>query len=415
MITKTTLDSIDIYSAPNTINKANYFNINFAGGRSTQQVEQVAHLCEHILLGFSTKQNGMEQPNEWLGQFHQDGRVKEKHVEFTFEVLNIDQLKQCLDTISNNINNIYITSERVENEKQIIVEELVQHNTLSKQEFEFFKKSLKSITVDMIKDYIKRNFTRNNLYVYVLNSNLDGKEIENAIKQFADTLPKKTEKTKIYEYEHIEDHINKANDINDKVKAETLNYVYKLPTLKAKEKLLLKLTSFYVGNPKLGIKKLLRCQKHLIYRSSNDITYDDDGTNFITSVSCSSKNAKKCKTEMQNWFKNLMQNGLTQEEFDAVKFSLQFNLRTQPKVVGAHHLRTIFDTYQQTQQQDIDEIVLSKLKPEANEYNQKNLGDNTNFLKLLPTITLEEVNEFIKKYITNQNILTQPQINTINK
>ncbi len=394
----------DLYIIKNPINEATYVNVNFLGGKATQTCPQLAHICEHLIMGKLLINNKLVE-NKYMGVHNSDARTRFDHLEFTFSVLTFAQLKERLLTIAKMLRYANLTNENLEKEKLIIEEELYSYQTLSDEDILKYKKALKSISLEMIKDYINRNLTTANLEIAIV-SNLKSEILKFIVEEFYKELPtsKMSNKNLKLDFNKVDEELKSSTGHISKLETASTNKNFILPTkLNEKQKIMLDILIYFNNNFRIGLKKPLRHKKQLAYRTKSGLKEDDGKTLFTISIVHKPENREKVEKELNIWFERLSNKGLTAKEFNLAKFNLKMNKLKQPGLIQPMDIRNILIDYKYNNISNADEIIMTELiKQNAESLENFNKQANDQYLKLLDSITLDDFNFFIKK-ILNPN------------
>lgn len=406
MIVEKLKNNVDLYLTDNRINNATYVNVNFVGGWATQTCPQLAHLCEHLIFGDFVI-DGKKVANKFMGIHNSDARTRFDHLEFSFSVLTLAQLKERFSTISKMINYVDLTPEKIEKEKLIIEEELKSQDSFNAQDLDMFIQSLHSINLKMVKDYMRKNFTAQNLEIGIV-SNLNDEKIKLLIDNFSSSLPKSKTNNKSIKI----DFKTKSSELKSltgeiiKHQSETTTLEFSLSSkLTKKQSIMLDILRYFNNNFRIGIKKPLRHKNQLAYRTQTEVLENNGKKVYSVSVMHKEENADKVSFELNKWFDRLTTLGLTKQEFELAKFNLEMSKRKLPGVVLPMNIRNMMIDYKYNLMHNSDEVmwkeVLEVNKEDLQNFNSK---QNEEYLKTLNEITLNEFNLFIKKILANQNL-----------
>lgn len=400
MISKIKLGSnSNLYLGENNINKASYINVMFLGGRAVQKCPQLAHLCEHILIGFDRIVQGKLKKCEYMGSMKADARTQDTFLEFHFITQDIEQLRDKLLELSNQIKYVNITQSALDREKRIIEEELISYGTINEQDFKEFKKSLDAITIEDCINYIRDNITANNLQIIMLN-NLRKEEVVDILKKFHESLPTSNKNNKYAPQKEVSIEIASQDD-GDVMSLANIEAVCELSTIDKKDDVKLDILNSYLQNFRVGIKRNLRHELGLVYRTTAGIR--GDNTLFVTAKT-REENLELVAEKIEEYFNNLRDNGISQEDFELVRFNRDFLMCIRPNIIGANALRKIHKDYVTIGDQDADSKILNELKQSninAIEYWTNWKNDNlVEYLDRLNKITIDEMNTFINKYLS---------------
>ena len=388
-----------------------YFYVVFKGGTNTQTLIQQAHLTEHVTISFDVKCKNETCKNNFMGHYHADAKTADEYMRFQFFVTNLTQLKEMFDILCTDITQVIIPVENLEKEKSVIVAE---YETLGFNKLSFSKdeliNGLKKIRVEDIQNYINQNLTANNLKIFAI-SNLNKTDLIETCSDFANNLPiSKTNNQDIDEdfqwngktikdriipglnYYDKDLNIPISVDLNENKKLindDVLSVNNSILTVNLTKmcdctnyQLLAKLSAFqlFVNDYRNGIKKLLRHKKKLVYRTRTDLQIAPQKSSVLTKIYlCDNKDLTI--EQAINWFDNIKNNGLTEQEFEIIKNDFEYSALTQPNL----------------QDESFDFCFVKK--------------DYIDFIK---SLSLEEYNKFLFELLT-QNKLTKKQYNNVLK
>ena len=121
--------------------------------------------------------------------------------------------------------------------------------------------------------------------------------------------------------------------------------------------------STFVANFNYGIKSVIRHKQGLVYRTTTNFVPAVSQTKIVTEIFVDKFKIKQTLKESLKWFNGLSKNGLTEQEFETLKFDYKFAAYTRPTL-------------------------------EDKTYNYK--FSRLNYLQDLEKISLEEFNKFVK-------------------
>ena len=385
-----------------------YFYVLFKGGANVETYLQQAHLVEHVVVGFDVKTNGVQYKNNFMGHYHADAKTGDNFIRFQFFVTNLPQLKEMLNNLSNNINNVIITADKLNKEKDVIVTEC---ETYGFDKLDFSKNeltlSLKNVKNKDVKNYINNNLTANNLKIYAI-SNLSKNDLLVAFSNFVASLPfsettnpdvdddfqwngKRTDEKFVPGLNYYDKDLNTPTEINlqenlTQLQTDILSVKDAILTVQlinniacTDYKKLAKLCAFqlFIADYSNGIKKLLRHQKGLVYRTASDLLITPKQTAILTKIYLC-KNEKETIAETVNWFKNIKNNGLNEQEFEVLKNNFEYSSLTRKNLKD-------------------DNFNFHFIKK-----------DYINYIK---SLSLEEYNQFLNEFLTFNKIKQRNNVN----
>lgn len=393
---------------PNTSSIAVLILVRYGAG--FDHIPGTAHLLEHILFKGTYK-----RPNtkEIMAEFNSVGSVFNAYTSKTFTGYHCKaayhHLEQNIDLLSDLvINTNFYTSEflvELEKEKQIVIEELkaIKDNNKSSM-YEIIDKnifkgslgdsaqndieSIQSITLDKLVSTYKKYYVGSNIIVSV-NGNL-GKHkdnLENLLEKYLGGMPKGSPNNKYFDSRFINDTISKLNIIS---KPELTKAIISLSYLdegyKNKENYYLMelFRLVFVDLTSGRLFQEIREKRGLIYSiRSSHFLYDDLGYLSIV-TSTEKKKLNNLITELKKHINYIGQNGLTQKEFDIAKNNYISSL-----LLGLDNSMTLaeYNAYELFYQYD-------------------GFVEYLDVIKIINSFTLDNINQFIKKIIGKQPIVT---------
>ncbi len=365
-----------------SIGQVSYFFVLFKCGYNTEKILQLSHLTEHVIMNFDVNNNGKITENGFMGKLKSDARTEDDFMRFQFFVLDKSQLQERVNRLSLMINNIVIPDKKLEKEKQMIITEW---ETAGKAKEDLIE-PMQRIKAQDVKDYIKSNLTANNLQIYAVS----GIEETTLVKIF-NNLIKTLNQSKINNPFFREDNMwkdlhGRIPDLSHAKTIELSKDVVKTPSKiiyknKTDKKLLyinfyldcqyndyfthakMSALATFVANFNYGIKSVIRHKQGLVYRTTTNFVPAVSQTKIVTEIFVDKFKIKQTLKESLKWFNGLSKNGLTEQEFETLKFDYKFAAYTRPTL-------------------------------EDKTYNYK--FSRLNYLQDLEKISLEEFNKFVK-------------------
>ncbi len=394
---------VKLIAGGNIVNQCSYVTLVFVGGASEQKYLEQAHLVEHIISTFKYRVNEKIQLNTLLGSAKADARTQNDNMSFSFAVTNFNDLIEKLQTLSHCINDVVITKEDLEKEKQTIIDELI-YADFSTEYIEKVSADFKKLTIKDIEEYIAKNLTSDNLIIYTLsNSSVD--EIANCLNEFVDSLKHTNYKNKITKEPGIW-----AKDKSEHQHSEVyVTYKLNKPITTERERCLFDLLRLYAQNFRIGIKKPLRHEKRLIYRS-DVYTSGVDRADLITKIYCKEDNTDAVTEEAIKYFDDLFNNGVSEENFEFIKKNYQDFLYSRPMHIPQRLVVKIGEEYLKNKNSNIDnEFQQNLINNEIESIKKYDKQKNDKIIELLNTLNVQDFNEFIKTYLQNSTFTIKIQ------
>ena len=394
--------------------------LSFKGGHSTENKLELSHLCEHVLLGFNYSLNGQEKPNLYMGKMQADARTKEDLMEFTFCVLDCNELNEKIQILKNAINSVIIPKQALEKEKKTILDELFQSGTDAEYVGEV-KKQFKNLTPQDIYNYIKDNLTADNLSILVL-GDLEKKKTINIFNEFISSIPEKgktfvqsPQMAELSKRLNLKGMRNLAGGLRPRQShaGVTVRAIFNqnTSTQTENEKMMIQLLISYLDNFRLGIKKVLREDKRLVYRTGAWNEEDSFGVKAV----CREENAEQVKILMQEYLKSLYESGISLNDFETIKREKQRYFLSRPIRILEYVQRNILDEYLKTNNQHLDETYqLAFLEGNQVDKNKSVINQADKNIKTLSQIKYSEFCDFIKQFLQTTEFSTKSNAQTKN-
>ena len=393
-------NNVELFVGENQINPCTYITLVFTGGSSAQKYLELAHLCEHIVSTFDYKIHGKKSSNRYMGDKKADARVESECMMFSFCINSNEDLKEKLDVLTHCLNSIVIEEDNLQKEKITILDELIQAD-MSDEYIKKVKKDFEKITPNDVYEYIQNNLTADNLKIFAL-SNMDKKQLIETLNEF-------TVKLNLTGHKNAVDPNFRGIWYYDKKKEQGHTEI-KL-SLKAKkclqtknDKYMFVLLLLYANNFRYGIKRALRQESRLVYRT--DISTNGFETaDLILKISCKDENVEQVTALSKQYFDNLFKQGISEQEFDFIKQIKQDFLRARPFHIPQYMIREFILEYTKTHNQNLDETMQKQLL-EKNQEVVKNFDKERieETIKDIETLKYEDFNRFLSKYFENTDI-----------
>lgn len=394
---------VRLIAGQNIVNASTYIMLKFIGGHSVQRYLELGHLCEHVVSGFDYMVGGVRSDNMYMGSKKADARIESDCMMFSFCVNSPEDLDEKLDTLTHCINDVIIDDDELEKEKITIIDELIQGRS-SSEYIDKVERDFKKITVADIRDYIDTNLTSDNLLIYTI-GNIDIENMSKILDSFVCRLRHTGRKnTPNLDF--------KGEWYGDKAYGEEPSVVNisLLPSGKLankKDRYLFDLLLLYLGNFRMGIKRSLRHEKRLCYRTAVS-TSGLDQADIQTQIVCKDDNVEQVLCESEQYFDTLFSNGVSEAEFELVKDNKHDYLLARPLHIPIRELRKIGDEYISTADPQIDEKIerdlLANNREAVESHDQKQIDE---MIKYVATLKYTDFNAFMKKYFLSATCLTQ--------
>ncbi len=234
--------------------------------------------------------------------------------------------------------------------------------------------SVKSISLEDIKNYIKSHLGRNSAIV-IVGGDITLKEVKKIIKETLSILPE----VKIQEHKFI--------NVTDKRITTTFKedteqaYIYFGAPFNLKyndpKQYIAKVAGFILGGSGFGSRLMeeIRVKRGLAYSAYGNFTYSHTSSYLTGYLQTKLENEDEAKELIAKIVDNFVENGITQKELDATKEFL----------LGSEPLRN--ETLNQRVSRSFKEY-----------YNEQPLGYSKEQLRKIKSLKLDEINTFIKNH-----------------
>ena len=178
-------NGLKLYYAKNNINKSTAVEISFdCGSRCDGDLPGLSHFCEHMFFTGTKTESKAEISKQYFDFIKVNAYTNTKEIFFTGEIFT-NELKDYLNMVAKMITQSTFNSKAVEDEKKVVIQEIVKDNDkFAKKSSQFFSyllledeyykngvlgstKSVNKITSKDVKAYIKKYFVNNNCRVYI--------------------------------------------------------------------------------------------------------------------------------------------------------------------------------------------------------------------------------------------------------
>ncbi len=385
-----------LYYVKNEINKATSIKITFPSGARCETIPGLAHFVEHMFFTGTEEYNKDEITKKYFGIKSANANTGWDQICFYCNI-SIEELTKYLDLVAMLITKSTFTSEAVEKEKGVVLQEInLQKGDIDLDSWYFNRYHIYGIdcakyttvgtnkTVSKIKskdviDFVKKYFVANNVEIFVTSPLSLTKIKKLIIEHFESKLPIVDNFTKLpVHYLNVKNkEFYKVNTNDSKKNYIFLNFSFDRTIFDIDFKRKLGLVLDMLNNMSMGIDKYLRINKSLVYGSNSGANYFEHSSLLVFDTSCDRANIKEIIFTLADYFKDLVKNGFTEEQLSLAKHSFEYYdmIRT-PKLNEYIDILYQFRYY--------GKIVSKK--------------NNTELVK---KITLEECNEVIREIFTN--------------
>ncbi len=400
--------NVKLLIGDNIINPLTYVTISFTGGYSSEKKLELSHLTEHIFICFNYMIDGKVVSNPYMDNMHADARTEDDRVEFTFCVRDRLELHEKLEVLSHCFNDIVITDKELEREKITIIDELYQNGS-SMEYIHKVERDFRTVTIEDVRRYIRENFSTDNLTITTI-GRLDEQSIVDEMDELVSYLPTNNRKNTFnpdildkWEAEGIRTQLGEKNSEELKLVFFTNNEV---STLRGKA--LFDLLALYLDNFRLGVKKRLRQEKRLAYRTH--IWINDKREEMCYQIHCRQENIDEVIKETIAYFDEVCNKGVTEQDLELIKRDKLRNYEARPFHLLARVIRTISDKYLSTRDESTDVEIQQKILQDEEASVKKYNNERQQYvekIEIIKSITADEMNEFIKKYFLGSRLVVK--------
>ncbi|MFQ6724338.1 MAG: M16 family metallopeptidase, partial [Clostridia bacterium] len=372
----------------NTINKSTSVEIYFdCGARVDGDLKGLAHFCEHMLFSGTNQLSKQEVAKRYFDFFNVNAYTGTEYIAFV-GVIMTSRLGEYFKTVHDMITNSPFTKQSVEDEKKIVIQEIVENADRYKNAAYYYKmkelfdldyykdgvlgtkQSVSQITSRDVKNYIKKYFVKNNCVISICTP-LSFNKVKNIIrKHFDSIMPSNNLKPFKNNYEKaIEDEKICVNtkQIDKNFLTITFKNNRKGPDLKYR--VILSVICNMIDDISDGLTKDLRINNSLIYSMYSDYLINFVNSYFELNTEICTENIKPCIDVIFDYIKNLRVNGFTQAQLD--KEIIKKEYYQQIRVETPDNIRNILPRYRFygrfVNEKDINSIARSLTLDEINQ------------------------------------------------
>lgn len=385
-----------LYYTNNKINNATSIEISFdCGSRCDGDIPGLSHFCEHMFFTGTDKMSKLEVSKRYFDFIKVNAYTSTDDIVFTGNIMT-SKLPQYLDAVYDMICNSEFSSKAVEDEKKIVIQEIVQSkdNYARKAEellqtdlykLDYYAKSVlgsiesvSKITNKDVKKYVKKYFVNNNCYISIC-SPLSFNKVKSVIKNFFEQkMPVNNLKPLPYREEKLlegtEVNIHKAD-----IEKSFLAIVFKSmhDGLDVKRKVALNIICNIIEDISDGLTKELRIDNGLIYSMGASYMVSKLNSFICVRTEISHENIKPCIDVIIDYIKKVAIEGFSKEQFNK-ELEIE-NYYWQTKIDSPNRMRENLMSYR---------------------FYQKFITDKT-IHNIVKDIDLEYINEVAKELFTN--------------
>ncbi len=383
----------------NKVSKSTIVEIVFDCGSRFDTIPGLAHFTEHMFFTGTKTLNKDEISKKYFDFMNVNAFTNSKNIAFTGNVFT-KEFAEYLSTVAMLINESTFTQKAVNNEIPVVQQEIAASADNFKRksaEFHNFnltngevyknkilgnEKSVASIKSKDVKEFVKKFFVANNMWVYV-SSPLAFNKVKNiVIKNLEEKLSTNQNLPNIpLFYAPI------ANKNFYKIQYEDIKKAYLYITFpfnrnyndiifKRKFQLVLEMLNDYSE----GVMKYLRLNKSLTYGAYFSASYEETMADLTFRTECDKQNLNELIKTLAEYLSNLLKNGFTEQQLNKAKREFDYETATQQPNVKRNYSK-LFD-----------------FKFYGKTFNYKEL------IKIARQTTLEECNQMLKEVFAGLDV-----------
>lgn len=386
----------------NNVSKSTAVNIQFdCGAREDGELHGLSHFCEHCFFTGTDKLTQQQVLKRYFDFICSNARTSFEDIKFVAEVTT-SKFESYLSTVADMICNSTFTKTAIEQEKKVVLQEIVRSLDNNSQKATLFREycvtglpeykfgvlgdaeSVSKITNKDVKKYVKKYFVKNNCYVYVC-SPLSFGQVKKLVKQQFERVLPVNPKLKPLPYDNQP--IVMDNFVNVKSVNINKNYFYYMlkwdeSGTSLKYRTILGVIIHLITDFSDGLTKMLRVDRGLVYNLDAEYCVNADSKQgyIIASSQISTENINKCIDAISDYINTIAETGFSAEQFNR---ELEKN-----------------EYYWQTRI-DNPSSMANRLK-RYRMYGK--FATEKEFYQMVRNLTLDEVNEVAKQVFCNSNI-----------
>jgi len=337
-----------LYYAKNTINSCSLIEASFdCGARCDGEIAGLAHFCEHMFFTGTKKYSKQEISKKYFDFIDVNAYTTIDDIKFSGKIFT-EEMAQYLSFVAEIINDSTFTQQAVDEEKKVVVQEIVGKNDdysrYSYLNFNYLMfekkyylngvlgnvKSINSIKSEDVKNFVKKYFVANNCNLYVV-SPLEFEQVKDIVEA---NFASKLKRAKMFEPLPFMDaemtSKSKLKMIKKDIDKNFLLIGFKVPCtyLDMRKTEALDLLCGILGDFSDGILKVLRLELGLVYGASFYFDVTSKGASLIFSTSVSKENIKQTIDVLSEYVKKIKDCGISQEQLDKEKREKRFAMET---------------------------------------------------------------------------------------
>ena len=324
---------LTLFYETNTVNKATSVEISFdCGARCDGEFPGLSHFCEHMFFTGTDKLSKQDVTTRYYDFIDVNAFTNNAEIAFVGTIVS-GKLGQYLSTVQDMICNSTFKPKAVEEEKKIVIQEIVQdadrhgrhadrlraYELYKKEYFKYGalgnKESVSKIQSKDVKNYVKKYFVNNNCYVSIC-SPLSFSKIKKIVKKNFEQLmptnnlkPLVNDESKLIDGEYVNVY---KKDIGKNFVSIAFKFKRSGPDLKYRA--IMGTVCNMIDDISDGLTKELRIDNSLIYSMGSDYMINKVNSYMAIYTEISSQNIKPCLDIIINYIKNIIANGFTKEQ-----------------------------------------------------------------------------------------------------
>ncbi len=323
----------------NTLNNATNLNIEFdCGARCDEELAGLSHFCEHMFFTGTDKLSKQDMSKKYFDFIRSNAYTSGETIVFTGEIFT-HKLSEYLNTVTDMILNSTFNKNALEEEKKVVIQEIVQASSKSERRaYDLFKyeifnneyckfsilgseSNINKITRSHVKNYVKKYFVNNNCHIYIC-SPLSFGRVKNIIaKHFESKLPTNNIKPLSYNEDDYRCDDKLAIYHNSSIEKSFLKFAFKIERDIKDIRIgnIYQVISNIIGDLGDGLFKRIRLDNALTYSLECDWFSTKDTFTLTIETVTSKENIKPCIDIITEYISNLSKDGFTREELDKAK------------------------------------------------------------------------------------------------
>ena len=322
-----------LYEA-NSINKSTSVEIAFdCGSRCDGKLAGLSHFCEHMFFTGTDQLTRQEVSKQYFDFIKTNAFTSNTEIVFTGSIIT-SRFGEYLQTVRNMICDSTFTDKAVEDEKKVVIQEIVQDTDKHSRhadrwrryelyQLEHFKygvlgsaETVSQITSKDVKNYVKKYFVKNNCIISICTPLSFGKVKRIVKRYFEKQMPSNNLKPLPYSRNKLIDEENvKLN--HQEIDKNFLSVVFKSKQKGGdlKYRALIATIGNMIDDISDGLTKELRLDNSLIYSMDAYYTINKVNSAMELYTEISSENIKPCLDVIIDYINNIVKNGFTEKQF----------------------------------------------------------------------------------------------------